>query len=123
MISNACASLMEATKGQPILPIEPKSVESKTPNSAKCFHCGYRYPHQGDCLAKGKTCTACQRLNHFASVCQDGRRNRREPNRTIEINFVRMAQIIAIIAQAVVQKDLKTEKPVQALRKTILKDH
>ncbi|KAK3092457.1 hypothetical protein FSP39_003031 [Pinctada imbricata] len=36
----------------------------------KCYFCGGRYPHKYECPAKGKTCSNCQKEDHFAAVCQ-----------------------------------------------------
>ncbi|XP_071485625.1 uncharacterized protein [Diadema antillarum] len=41
--------------------------------SEQCGHCGYAYPHSGECHAKGKRCNTCNKLNHFASVCRSGK--------------------------------------------------
>ena len=41
----------------------------KSARDRQCYHCGMQWPHTGDCPAKGKTCSNCQRLNHFAKVC------------------------------------------------------
>ncbi|KAK0132207.1 hypothetical protein N1851_032997 [Merluccius polli] len=39
-------------------------------NSKQCRNCGGRYPHNGDCPAKGKECNICGKLNHYAKVCR-----------------------------------------------------
>ena len=37
----------------------------------QCYFCGGQYPHKnGDCPAKDKTCNACHKTGHFASVCR-----------------------------------------------------
>ena len=36
----------------------------------KCFNCGLKWPHQDQCPAKGKSCSNCQKPNHFARVCR-----------------------------------------------------
>jgi hypothetical protein len=43
--------------------------------SLKCFNCGGLFPHQSGkpCPAKGRACSKCQKINHFASVCRGGR--------------------------------------------------
>ena len=37
--------------------------------SKKCHKCGYKHGNN-KCFAKGKQCTKCQKLNHFARVCR-----------------------------------------------------
>ena len=37
--------------------------------SKDCSRCGYQHD-KGKCPAQGKRCAKCQKLNHFASVCQ-----------------------------------------------------
>ena len=42
----------------------------------KCTNCGYALPHKSlDCPAKGKTCSCCGKLNHFAQVCRSREAN------------------------------------------------
>jgi hypothetical protein len=41
-----------------------------------CTCCGTRHPPR-TCPAYGKVCTACNKPNHFASVCRSGRRGQR----------------------------------------------
>ena len=44
--------------------------------SAKCRNCGRAWPHPGgkvNCPAKGKTCNACGKSDHFASVCRSNK--------------------------------------------------
>ena len=60
---------------------ELKSNQKTTPKTQEyinrrtvqkyCFKCGGSWPHRnGECLAKGKICTKCGKLNHFARVCK-----------------------------------------------------
>ena len=49
--------------------------KSTTPSTSAttCRTCGRAWPHPGDkvnCLAKGKTCNACGKSDHFANVCR-----------------------------------------------------
>ena len=44
--------------------------QSETNRSSKCGLCGGSYPHKFDCLAKGKRCLSCDKLNHFAKMCR-----------------------------------------------------
>ena len=37
--------------------------------SKDCSRCGYQH-EKGKCAAQGKRCAKCQKVNHFASVCQ-----------------------------------------------------
>ena len=52
--------------------------KSKPPDSNQpagtCYLCGNAYPHTGDCPAKGKKCSACGTLNHFAKVCRKAKK-------------------------------------------------
>ena len=43
-----------------------------------CGACGYVLPHRGDrCPAKGQACNNCSRLNHFASMCDAPKSDKR----------------------------------------------
>ena len=42
--------------------------------NTQCRNCGGRYPHKGDCPAKGKDCNACGKPKHFAKVCRSSQR-------------------------------------------------
>ena len=44
----------------------------KGQRSKDCFNCGGKFPHPKEkpCPAKGKTCRACNKLNHFAKYCR-----------------------------------------------------
>ena len=67
----------------------PKSPESKTPTKKQtCRNCGGEYPHvDRQCPAKGKTCHACKKQNHFSSVCRSKRKgNRRSVNQVEKTN-------------------------------------
>ena len=44
-------------------------VTSKSTSKA-CHSCGGTYPHERQCLVKGKQCRKCQKLNYFARVCR-----------------------------------------------------
>ncbi|KAJ1182343.1 hypothetical protein NDU88_007535 [Pleurodeles waltl] len=35
-----------------------------------CTWCGGSLPHPGSCTARGKTCSGCGKLNHFAKLCR-----------------------------------------------------
>ena len=36
-----------------------------------CDNCGYELPHKSrECPARGKSCTSCNKVGHFASVCR-----------------------------------------------------
>ena len=48
------------------------SSSDKHQKQNKCFLCGYEYPHEKACPARGKTCNKCGKLNHFESVCKSG---------------------------------------------------
>ncbi|XP_077864573.1 uncharacterized protein LOC144350094 [Saccoglossus kowalevskii] len=44
--------------------------------SGQCGLCGGKFPHRGDCPAKGKRCHNCDKLNHFSKVCRSKQKNR-----------------------------------------------
>ena len=46
------------------------SGASKKPKSDQCWNCGGKWPHENECPAKGKECSLCKRLGHFACMCQ-----------------------------------------------------
>ncbi|KAJ1139557.1 hypothetical protein NDU88_005926 [Pleurodeles waltl] len=76
------AALQTQVKVEPVndvttAPGERKKYKSKFPTSPRfCYSCGGPFPHQGVCLAQGKTCSNCQKLNHFAKVCKSVPRSR-----------------------------------------------
>ena len=47
-------------KSEPICAVKAKG------KSTKCFACGYVFPHEGECPAKGKKCNVCNEVGHFA---------------------------------------------------------
>ena len=44
-------------------------TQKKEVPSKECQECGYKHGNN-KCYAKGKRCTKCQKLNHFARVCR-----------------------------------------------------
>lgn len=44
-------------------------TQKKDLPSKECHKCGYKHDNS-KCFAKGKRCTKCQKLNHFARVCR-----------------------------------------------------
>ena len=52
----------------------------KGQRSKRCFNCGGKFPHpkENPCPAKGKTCRACNKLNHFAKYCRTTAKKCRE---------------------------------------------
>lgn len=42
----------------------------------KCYNCAGDFPHEKECPARGKTCTACGNFNHFAIACRSTRNSR-----------------------------------------------
>ena len=51
-------------------PINAETHKVNTKKPSKCYNCGKQFPHKGECPAKGKTCNACGKSNHFAIVCR-----------------------------------------------------
>ena len=48
----------------------------KSSKSCNCNYCGYQLPHRSEgCPAKGQTCTACRKIEHFASVCRSSQQH------------------------------------------------
>ncbi|KAK2713261.1 hypothetical protein QYM36_009211 [Artemia franciscana] len=39
-------------------------------NNKECYFCGAPYTKNHNCPARGKTCSKCNKLNHFAKVCK-----------------------------------------------------
>ena len=79
-LSRARASHMEAVlqtpiKTEPVNAVvkrrttDKKKAPKQAPARRACYWCSGPFPHEGDCPAKGKRCTACGRQNHFARVC------------------------------------------------------
>ena len=54
-------------------PINAETHKVNTKKPSKCYNCGQQFPHKGECPAKGKTCNACGKSNHFAIVCRSGK--------------------------------------------------
>ncbi len=42
--------------------------------SKSCYFCGGKYPHGGQCPAKGKKCDNCGIMNHFSRVCHSAQK-------------------------------------------------
>ena len=60
---------------------------------SQCRNCGneFKQGHKDVCPAKGKTCRACGKLNHFARVCRS-RKNPPKDNKKDSRESVRVAQ-------------------------------
>ena len=50
-----------------------KPQESQSP---ECRNCGYRHARYATCAAQGQKCKLCGKLNHFAKVCQSGKKHK-----------------------------------------------
>ena len=63
---------------------KPFHSKPKSSHSHSCRNCGKPWPHEGgqdNCPAKGKTCHACGKMNHFSNVCrQKNRQNHKVRN-------------------------------------------
>ena len=57
----------------------------RTANNKGCGNCG-RSHDPGNCVARGKTCNECGRLNHFAVVCRS--KQRRESKYTKDVKAI-----------------------------------
>ena len=83
-LKNQCASLME----RPQTSRADNIFNIKYDNTQKqCYYCGGRFPHPNRiCPARGKECTNCNRMNHTANVCRNGRLQRydQRPNQRID---------------------------------------
>ena len=47
-----------------------KKQKASGSKSKPCYFCGGTYSPSHVCPAKGKSCSICKKLNHFARVCQ-----------------------------------------------------
>ena len=104
-VKHACSAAMESKHNIDICHINSEKHSKRTPmaqgavprsaqSTRKCFLCGYDYPHKDECPAKGKKCNKCGKLNHFESVCQNGRRNgQTNHNYSSRLNLTRLRQI------------------------------
>jgi hypothetical protein len=45
--------------------------QQKPRSDKKCYGCGYEYPHEKECPAKGKKCNSCKQIVHFERCCKD----------------------------------------------------
>ena len=64
---------VDMQKSAPKTQENPQSSSFKHRYSSKCGLCGGNFPHEGgrtNCPAYGKTCSNCQKPNHFSSVCR-----------------------------------------------------
>ncbi|KAJ7993992.1 hypothetical protein DPEC_G00261320 [Dallia pectoralis] len=61
--------------------VTSRNAGGAKPN-AQCRNCGGKYPHDGECPAKGKDCNACRKLNHFTKQCMSKQRTQRRDNDT-----------------------------------------
>ena len=84
-VKSKCAAAMEIGENPESVQQINSSQRGQASNSGAaasrlCYTCGYEYPHKGDteCPAKGKPCSKCRRIGHFASVCQNGNTGRNQ---------------------------------------------
>ena len=45
------------------------NVSHRNDGFRKCFKCGFKFPHTGECPAKSKACNKCGVVGHFAKKC------------------------------------------------------
>ena len=89
-LKNSCASFMDNKRNSAnILAVRNNKPQQRSNRTVvptqKCFLCGFEYPHVNKmCPASGKRCNKCGRLNHFESVCKDGKLNRQSSSRDYE---------------------------------------
>ncbi|KAJ1119162.1 hypothetical protein NDU88_007348 [Pleurodeles waltl] len=82
------AALQKPVKAEPVNAVATAHAERRkskqTTNTMKrtCYTCGGSYPHQGQCLAQGKRCTNCNKLNHFTKVCRSTSSKTSKPPKT-----------------------------------------
>lgn len=55
------------------LSVGRKNIHQQRTTKQKCRNCGKEWPHPGgqkNCPARGKSCSTCDKPNHFSSVCR-----------------------------------------------------
>jgi hypothetical protein len=79
---NTNCQIMESQtqKSQPSAEANVNAIKEKR----ICIRCGGEYPHKGKCPAFGKTCSKCNKPNHFAKQCKST-----QTNKTRKINMVK----------------------------------
>ena len=68
--SKSAASKSAYKKGKKV----PKGAPNKQ-SPQQCDYCGQPPHERKDCPASGKTCNKCNKVGHFASVCQSTNQN------------------------------------------------
>ena len=86
-LSEAQAKQIEGESVAPVYKVQKHRSYQRKPqqkerssgqSSNKCFNCGGNYPHNDTpCPAKGKTCSYCKKLNHFAKYCKGKKKQKR----------------------------------------------
>ena len=70
------AALQHPVKAEPVnlirktRPSDPRREGKGQTSGRTCGLCGGSFPHSGDCPAKGRKCSVCSKLNHYAKVCR-----------------------------------------------------
>lgn len=61
-------------------------VQGDKNNDAKkaCGNCG-RFHEPDNCIARGKTCNECGKMNHFASMCRSNKRSGTNTHRSVKV--------------------------------------
>ena len=61
------------------------TVSQNPGKTRNCWFCGGNFPHaDGNCPARGKTCSFCKKQNHFAKVCH----SKNSPKKAASVNAV-----------------------------------
>eukprot|EP00794_Sanderia_malayensis_P014499 gene14499-16006_t len=63
---------------------QPKGETHKKQTKKTCYNCGVDFPHQhGPCPAQGKTCSYCNRKNHFTRCCKQRAKKQEQKVHTV----------------------------------------
>eukprot|EP00794_Sanderia_malayensis_P003860 gene3860-4396_t len=63
---------------------QPRGETHKKQTKKTCYNCGFGFPHQhGPCPAQGKTCSYCNRKNHFTRCCKQRAKKQEQKVHTV----------------------------------------
>ena len=83
------AHLVRSGRNGPSFQRMLRATKSYSSPSSVCGNCGFHLPHKGHCPARGQSCRACGKANHFAKVCRSKKNVLpHKPGRKAHINNV-----------------------------------